>query len=190
MWGGPVPKEITIFGPNPFSNYWLGGKMLHKNVLNIVKFQLRWFKDRANEHIWTGLIWKHSGQFFLTLRWKCWPCLVGILPRYLLHNGNWWTQIIDKTIFQWQLFPVGPAIGYSVGGHFLTFHTDFLEEARLVRICLKLWFDRIFPALTLPPGSAPGGFPSSSVGQLFSSCQYHSHGICPQYQYHFPGITT
>merc|ERR1719305_1777636 len=24
---------------------------------------------------------------------------------------------------------VGPAIGYSVGGHFLTFHTDFLEEA-------------------------------------------------------------
>ena len=29
-------------------------------------------------------------------------------------------------------FAVGPAIGYSVGGHFLTFHTDFLAEARFV----------------------------------------------------------
>ena len=29
-------------------------------------------------------------------------------------------------------FSVGPAIGYSVGGHFLTFHTDFAETARCV----------------------------------------------------------
>ena len=50
MWGGPVPKERTIFGQNTWSNYWLGGKMSHKNVLIIVKFHSRWLKDRANEH--------------------------------------------------------------------------------------------------------------------------------------------
>ena len=48
MWGGPVPKEITIFGQNAFCKYWLGGKMSHKNFLIIVKFHRRWLKDRAN----------------------------------------------------------------------------------------------------------------------------------------------
>ena len=50
MWGGPVPKERTIFGQNAFCKYWLGGKMSHKNVLIIVKFHRRWLKDRATGH--------------------------------------------------------------------------------------------------------------------------------------------
>ena len=33
MWGGPVPKEIKIFGQKPFSHFWFGGKILQKNVL-------------------------------------------------------------------------------------------------------------------------------------------------------------
>ena len=43
----------------------------------------------------------------------------------------------------------------------------------------RSWFDKNFPVLIPPPGLAPGGFPSSSAGQLFSSYQYHSHGIYP-----------
>ena len=51
MWGGPVPKEGTIFGQNACCRYWLIGKLSHKNALIIVKFQLWWFKDRANKHV-------------------------------------------------------------------------------------------------------------------------------------------
>ena len=50
MWGGPVPKEGTIFGQNVCCRYWLIGKMSHKNALIIVKFQLWWFKDRATAY--------------------------------------------------------------------------------------------------------------------------------------------
>ena len=41
-------------------------------------------------------------------------------------------QIFEEKSTDDNFFAVGPAIGYSVGGHFLTFHTDFLAEARFV----------------------------------------------------------
>ena len=65
MWGGPVPKEITIFGQNAFCKYWLGGKMSHKNVLIIVKFHRRWLKDRATVHPFR----RYCGTILTTLLW-------------------------------------------------------------------------------------------------------------------------